>query len=313
MIVHDIASLPTEGRGVHLAIGMFDGVHLGHQSVIETALHTARRRGGIAAVLTFDPHPSRLFRPDSPTLMMLPPAIKARLLLSMGIDAVVIQPFTRELGSVPAPDFLGWLKARQPALQSVSVGANFRFGQRRLGDIATLVESSRAQGVAVFSTPYLEVDGQPVSSTRIRGLLAEGRVAEANLLLGRNYSSCAPVVPGRQLGRTLGFPTFNMEWSPELRPRAGVYAVLLRHPSGGILEGVANYGSRPTLETPTPTPLLEVHCMRDPGPMPKDTPVQVDWIDFIRPELRFDSLDVLRQQIAADKLEASIRLARHRA
>jgi riboflavin kinase/FMN adenylyltransferase len=287
-------------RPVHLAIGMFDGVHLGHRAVIEAAVQSARRSGGLAVVLTFWPHPSALFRPDNPTRLIQDAPLKARMLLALGVDAVVTQPFTTELAGVAAADFLAWLKQRLPTLAAVYVGENFRFGQGRKGDVTQLLASARALGLTVFSAPRVNLDGEPISSTRIRGLLEAGEVAAANTLLGYSYFAEGVVRPGKRLGRGLGFPTLNLAWSPGLRPRYGVYVVRVASAkSAEPLPAVANYGLRPTVEQTT-EPRLESHIL---GPCPIDAgdEIKVEWLRFLRPEMKFSGLDELRAQIERDR------------
>ena len=176
------AVLPA--RPLHLAIGMFDGVHLGHRAVVETAVKSARQDGGLSAVLTFWPHPSALFRPDNPTKLIQNASTKSRMLLALGVDAVITQSFTPELAAVSAEEFLPWLQRRLQRLAVVYVGENFRFGRDRRGDVALLKEIGQRQGVKVFSAPRVASHGEPVSSTRIRALLEEGKIEVANALLG---------------------------------------------------------------------------------------------------------------------------------
>ena len=302
-------SLPTEfaglesvalpARPVHLAIGMFDGVHLGHRAVIEAAVQSARRSGGLAVVLTFWPHPSALFRPGDPTRLMLDKATRAKLLLRLGADAVVTQPFTPAFAAITAPDFVAWLKQRLPQLAAVYVGENFRFGRGRHGDVVLLVEEARRHGLGMFSAPRVNFDGVPISSTRIRGLLAAGEMESANALLGYTYFAEGVVMPGKRLGRTIGFPTLNLAWAPELRPRFGVYAMRVSgEKSPAPLPGVANYGLRPTVEQTT-EPRLETHVL---GACPFDAgdTITVEWLRFLRAEAKFAGVDELRAQIARD-------------
>jgi len=293
---------------LHLAIGMFDGVHLGHQAVIEAALHSARQSGGVAAVLTFHPHPSRLFHPQSPTLLLMPPEQKARFLREFGVDLVIAQPFTRQFAQLRADHFLPYLKKYLPHLAAVYVGENFRFGHKRAGDVDLLVRSGRDLGIAVVSIARLRHNGRPVSSTRIRELLARGAIDEASRLLGYTYYCEGIVQPGRQQGRKIGFPTLNLAWEPEARPALGVYAVRLRAAHGRWRRGVANYGHRPTVEhLGIVKPLLETHLLgRGPAPGPRAR-VRVEWLEFLRPERKFPSLDALKKQIARDCVAAEKR------
>jgi riboflavin kinase/FMN adenylyltransferase len=298
----DHAALPL--APLHLAIGMFDGVHLGHRAVIEAAVQSARRSGGTAAVLTFSPHPSTLFRPNQPTRLIMDAANKARVLHRLGVDAMITQPFTPEFAQVAALDFLPWLRQRAPQLAAVYVGENFRFGQGRKGDIALLVAEGKKLGVTVFSAPRVNFDGEPISSTRIRVLLEAGDVAAANALLGYSYFAEGPVVPGKRLGRTIGFSTLNVAWAPDLRPRFGVYVVRVAGAKAvTALPGVANYGLRPTVEHAV-EPLLEAHVLGD-CPFEAGDTVTVKWLRFLRPERKFSGVEELRAQIAKDRAEAA--------
>jgi riboflavin kinase/FMN adenylyltransferase len=288
---------------LHLAIGMFDGVHLGHHAVVEAALQSARRSGGIAGVLTFHPHPSALFHPDRPTRLIMELPTKTRHLLRLGLDAVITQPFTPDFAHIAATDFLPWLKERLPGLAAVYVGENWRFGAARKGDVALLVAEGRRLGVSIFSAPPVNFDGEPVSSTRIRNLLEAGDVAAAGALLGYAYYAEGPVQSGRRLGRTLGFPTLNLAWAPDLRPRLGVYVARVSGPkSGAALPAVANYGLRPTVELAT-EPRLEAHVLGA-CPFNQGDAITVEWLRFLRPEMKFGGLDELRAQIARDVADA---------
>ncbi len=295
------ARLP--GRSLHLAIGMFDGVHLGHRAVIESAVQSSRADDGLGAVLTFWPHPSTLFRPASRTLLIQSAGIKSRMLTSLGVDVVITQSFNPALAEVKAEEFLPWLLVRLPRLAALYVGENFRFGQGRRGDTAMLVAAGRQHGVRVYSAPRVNLDGEPISSTRIRELLEAGEIASANARLGYHYFSEGVVAPGKRLGRTLGFPTLNVAWSPEHRPRLGVYAVRV---SGGAsanaLPAVANFGLRPTVEQ-AEVPRVEAHLLGD-CPFGEGDEVKVEWLAFLRPELKFAGVAELRAQISLDRLAA---------
>ena len=299
---------------VHVAVGMFDGVHLGHRAVIEAAVQSARRIGGRSVVLTFDPHPSVLFRPEDPVRLILSTEEKVRLIGALGVDAVVVQPFTREFASVEADDFLPFLRRRLPGLAAVYVGENWRYGRGRLGDVAGLLEAGRREGVTVFSAPRVSLDGAVISSTRIRGAIAAGRIDEAGALLGYVYPTVGTVVTGRRLGRTIDFPTLNIDWNPDLRPRFGVYVVRVEAASGDLAAnlrpgdprayhpGVANYGVRPTVEN-TPVARLEIHIL-GPCPYTYGDRLRVEWLRFLRPEEKFESLPALVAQIGRDAAAA---------
>ncbi len=297
-------------RPLHLAIGMFDGAHLGHRAVIDASVQAARQSGGTAAVLTFWPHPSALFRPENPTRLIHDGAMKARVLLTLGVDAVITESFTPALAGVSAEEFLPWLKHRLPQLVSVYVGENFRFGRGRVGDVALMVRSGRQHGISVVSAPRVTLLGESISSTRIRGLLEAGQIAQANELLGYTYFAQGVVVPGKRLGRTIGFPTLNIGWSPDLRPRFGVYAVRVSGPGSVVpLSAVANYGLRPTVEQSS-EPRLEAHVV-GPCPFGEGDAITVDWLRFIRPEMKFSGLDALRGQIEKDCADVIVDFSLH--
>jgi riboflavin kinase/FMN adenylyltransferase len=297
----DHVALP--GRPIHAAIGIFDGVHLGHRAVIEAAVQSARHSGGVSIVLTFDPHPSVVLNPANPTRMILDLPAKREKLGQLGLDAIVVQPFTRDFAAITAEDFVPYIKRYLPRLSGIYVGENFRFGRARRGDVAMLVAEGRRHGIAVFSAPRVNLDGEPISSTRIRERILEGDMKGAAALLGYVYTAAGTVVHGKHLGRTIGFPTLNLGWSPDLRPLYGVYAVRVNGAkSYGWLPAVANYGLRPTVEE-TQEPRLEIH-MLETCPYHAGDPVAVEWVRFLRPEKKFGGIAELRGQIAKDVAEA---------
>jgi riboflavin kinase/FMN adenylyltransferase len=183
------------------------------------------------------------------------------------------------------------------------VGENWRFGAGRRGDVALLVAGARKLGISLFSAPRVNFDGEPISSTRIRDLLEAGNVESAGALLGYEYYAEGKVESGRRLGRELGFPTLNLAWTPGLRPRFGVYVVRVEgEKSRAPLPAVANYGLRPTVEQAS-EPRLEPHVL-GPCPFNQGDPIKVEWLHFLRPEMKFGSLDELRAQIARDTADA---------
>ena len=284
---------------IHVAIGMFDGVHLGHRVVVESAVQSARHSSGVSVVLTFSPHPSVLFRPENPTRMILDLPAKIARLGTLGVAAVVVQPFTRDFAAVAAEEFVPLIKRHLPRLAGIYVGENFRFGQGRKGDVAMLIREGRRHGITVFSAPRVNLDGEPISSTRIRERIQAGDMKGAAALLGYVYTAEGTVVHGKHLGRTLGFPTLNLGWSPDLRPLYGVYAVRVSgSKSYGWLPAVANYGLRPTVEQSV-EPRLEIHLLVA-CPYGAGDPVAVEWVRFLRPEQKFGGIDELRAQIARD-------------
>ncbi len=297
----EAGSLPA--KPLFLAIGMFDGVHLGHRAVVSASVQSAQRGGGLSAVLTFWPHPSRLFRPDDSVRQIQGPALRARHLFGLGVDVVITEPFTSEFAALEAEDFVPTLRRSLAGLQTIYVGENWHFGRGRRGDVKLLLEEGRKVGLSVFSAPRVNFDGVPISSTRIRKDLEAGEMGRANTMLGYSYSAEGLVTPGKRLGRTLGFPTLNVPWNPELRPRYGVYLVRIRKTGTGLwLPAVANYGLRPTAETVT-EPRLEVHVL---GPCDEreGDHVEVEWLEFVRAEQRFSGLDALKSQIGQDRAQA---------
>lgn len=294
-------ALPS--KPAHVAIGIFDGVHLGHRAVLEAAVQSARSCAGVSAVLTFNPHPSVLINPSNPTRMIQDLPTKIDRLGQLGLDAVIVQPFTREFAATPADDFLPLIQRHLKRLAGVYVGENFRFGVGRRGDVPALVEQGRRLGVPVFSAPPVSLDGEAISSTRIRSALESGNMGLASAMLGYPYTSQGEVVHGKHMGRTLGFPTLNLGWSPELRPRYGVYAMRVSGPrSVGWMPAVANYGLRPTVEQ-TSEPRLEIHMLSECPYGPGDV-VKVEWIRFLRAEQKFGSLAELTSQIGRDVAQA---------
>jgi riboflavin kinase/FMN adenylyltransferase len=307
-----LARFPALPPPVHLAVGVFDGVHLGHRAVIGGAVDAARAAGGAAAVLTFSPHPSRILRPQHPVPRIFGDAEKDALLAGLGVRCVVREPFTREFAALDAPTFLDLLRRGARGLAGVHVGRDFRFGHARAGDAALLAAQAERFGLRVFTTPEVVAGGARVSSTRIRALLEAGDVASANILLGRAYAAAGAVTGGRALGRTLGAPTLNLPWEPEARPRFGVYAVRARAADAGAwFAAVANYGLRPTVEAGAEgvRPLLETHLLADAASVAaagfgEGAPLRVEWLNFLRPEKKFAGIAALRAQIGADAAAA---------
>jgi riboflavin kinase / FMN adenylyltransferase len=297
-----LAAADLPAGPVHLALGMFDGLHRGHQAVIAGALRAARADGGQAGLLTFWPHPSAVLRPDQPARLLLPRDGKLAVIARLGLDFLIEEPFTPALAATSAGDFVRRMKSALPGLASVHVGENFRFGRGREGDAGSLAADAGAAGFSALRLPRLQLDGAPVSSSRIRDLVAGGSLEQANALLGYSYFCTAQVESGRRLGRTIGFPTLNLRWEPGLQPAYGVYVVEVEEPSGRRVPGVANYGLRPTVEQ-TVRPLLEVHVLGETAVQYGDT-VTVRWLRFLRPERKFAGVEELRAQIGQDRAAA---------
>lgn len=290
---------------VHLCIGVFDGVHAGHRAVLAAARDRARAEGGEVAALTFEPHPSRVLRPEAPTPLILGRAQKEERLREAGADRVAHQRFDEAHRAIAAEDYLDWLAAAFPGLRSVHVGENFRFGAGRRGDPALLSRQGAARGVAVRAAEPVTVAGEPASSSRIRAALAAGEVELANRMLVRPYEAEGVITPGRELGRRLGLPTLNLPWEPELKPAFGVYAAEVISGSGVAEPAVMNWGVRPTVEAGPVAPLVEAHLLRPAGRVPgPGEAIRVRWLGRIREERRFDGLEQLRRQVDDDRARA---------
>jgi len=299
--ISDFKELSEVRIPLHLAIGVFDGIHLGHVAVIEPSIAAAKANGEHSAILTFDPHPSRLFKKDKGTQLIMDLKSKTRRLHEIGVDVVIAKTFDQEFSSITADQFLIYLKRELPSLKAVYVGENFRFGQGRTGDIKTLINSGTQLGIDVWSIDRIKQNGLAISSTRIRAALAKGEIENVNALLGYHYFSEGLVQPGQKLGRTLGFPTLNLDWSPESKPCFGVYAVRFRsEESDQWVDGIANYGIRPTVSGDNQDlPILEVHSFGL-SDFREDAILVVEWLYFIRKEQRFPNIGDLKNQISLD-------------
>ncbi|MCA0278072.1 MAG: bifunctional riboflavin kinase/FAD synthetase [Proteobacteria bacterium] len=295
--------VPARLRGGVVAIGNFDGIHRGHQAVLERALEEARRRGVPALVLTFEPHPRKVFRPDVPLFVLTPPHVKARLIEALGFDGVIERPFTRAFSSQSAEDFVTAILQDQLGISHVVTGFDFHFGKNRQGGPAFLMESGERHGFGVTLVDAFRDEGaEIVSSSRIRELLTQGEAAEAAGLLGYRYTVEAEVVGGAQLGRTLGFPTANMQLSPETTLKEGIYAVRFRRADGTLHDGVASFGRRPTVGDNL-APLLETFVFDFSGDLYGEI-ASVSFFGYLRGEIKFDGLDPLVAQMKLDEAEA---------
>lgn len=293
--------LPAELRGSCVALGNFDGVHRGHRAVIGTAQRIAAEIGAPSAVLTFEPHPRSVFRPDDPPFRLTPFRIKARLLEALGLDMLFVQHFDAAFSSLTAQQFVEQVLVRDLGARHVVAGYDFVFGHKRGGDIAYLREMGARLGFGVTEVVPVQDDaGAVFSSTRVRQALAEGRPDEAAAILGHPFEIEGRVEHGDKRGRTIGFPTANVELGEYQRPKFGVYAVLAGIDQGGETvwhKGVANLGRRPTVGGLVER--LEVHLFDFGGDL-YGRHLRVQLHRFLRPEMKFDSFDQLKSQIAAD-------------
>jgi riboflavin kinase/FMN adenylyltransferase len=282
-------------RGAAVALGNFDGVHLGHQALVREAARLGR-----AAAVTFQPHPGKVLQPElAPQLITLLPR-KLELLEAAGADAVVVQPFTSGYARTTPAEFEAQLFDVLGAAHAV-VGADFTYGARRAGTVETLRQAAALRGASVHVVPAVAVDGVVVSSSKVREYLLEGRVEAAQRLLGRPFDLDGMVVPGDRRGRTIGVPTANVDTQNELRPAAGVYAVTVRFREGdGFGErraGAANIGVKPTFGGTAVT--VEVHLLDFSGDL-YGRELRVEFLERLRPEQRFGSVAELVGQIRRD-------------
>lgn len=299
------STVPERFRGGIVALGNFDGFHAGHQAVVGRAVARARAEGRPALVATFDPHPVRFFRPDIPPFRLTSLDQREALFADAGADAMLVFHFDAELAAVTAQAFVGeWLSHRIGAA-GVVTGEDFTFGARRGGNVAVLRALAPGHGMSVDSveavTPGDEPAGAPVSSSRIREALRAGDPGEAARLLTRPFAVQGVVEHGDKRGRTLGYPTANLQLGDYLRPLFGVYAVRGRRSDGSVVDGVANLGVRPMFDPPKE--LLESFFFDFAGDLYGEV-IEVELHAWLRGEARFEGLDALIEQMKRDEVGA---------
>jgi riboflavin kinase/FMN adenylyltransferase len=300
--------LPEALRGGVIAIGNFDGVHRGHRAVLDRALELAEARGVPALVLTFEPHPRSIFRPETPVFRLTPAPLKARILEAIGFRSVIEYPFDREFSQRSADEFVNSILVDWLGASAVVTGFDFHFGKGREGGPAFLMAAGKRHGFDVTLVDAFRDEGADVvSSSRIRSLLCEGDVAGAAGLLGYRFTVESEVIGGQKLGRTLGYPTANMALAPETELKAGIYAVRFRRPDGAIHDGVASFGYRPTV-TENGAALLETYVFDFSGDLYGEI-CSVSFFGHLRDELKFDGLEPLVAQIRRDEEEARAMLS----
>ena len=304
-VFHQLQDVAVGTRRTSVAIGNFDGLHLGHVALINQMLTHARESGAIPAVLTFFPHPVEVLRPSQPLERLTTGSEKLALLERAGVELVLVAKFDSHLAALSPEDFFTNYLAEGLRADSVHVGFNFRFGKGRAGDTRVLGELCAARGIGLHVEPPVELDGVKVSSTTIRKLLAEGNVAQAARLLGRRYSVSGQVQPGDGRGHQLGFPTANLHCPAEkLLPMNGVYVTRAVWQKQSFLS-VTNVGIRPTFQSPGAAPTravpahVEVHVL-DFSSRLYDEFVELQFCERIRDEKKFDSIEALKRQIASD-------------
>ena len=280
------------------AIGNFDGVHCGHQFLLRETKALADQLGAPSGVVVFDPHPRRFFKPDEAPFLLTTPQRRSALLKAYGVDEVISLPFNAELAALSPEAFVEEVLIGALNLQGVVTGAEFRFGKGRAGDAALLKKLFEAAGRSALTVTPLDQKeaAQKIGSSAVRNALREGEVTRATQLLGRPWSITGIVQEGRRLGRTIGFATANIFLGDILAPRFGVYAVMVKH-GDKTYQAVANFGVKPTVGDHEP--VLEAHLFDFDADIYGEE-LEVVFYDFLRAEQKFDGLDALKAQIAAD-------------
>lgn len=304
-IFNDWRDLPAAARGASVALGNFDGVHIGHAEVLRAA--HAGRPDALRAVLTFEPHPHTFFRPQDPPFRLSLSSERAAALTALGVEILYELPFNADFSHITGEKFITEVLHKGLGAAHIACGPDFAFGHRRSGDITLLTRRAEELGMGLTIVPPVGDAQGPISSTRIRRLLQEGYPERAAVLLGRPHAIRGKVVHGDERGRTIGFPTANIQLGAHLEPARGVYAVTARLPDGSTVKGVANIGLRPTVGGTESR--LEAHLFDFSGDLyGKELAVALH--AFIREEQKFESFDALKAQIARDALEARALLDR---
>ena len=289
--------------GAVFTIGNFDGVHLGHQAILRYVVDRADALGTVSAIMTFDPHPVKLLRPRIAPRLLSNLNQRLELIKRTGIEIALVVPFTHRLARMTAEDFVKDVLVDRLGTEEVYIGANFRFGADRGGDVALLERMGEELGFKAAASPIVEVDGGVVSSTRVRQAVSDGRVEEAATMLGRHVFIDGRVLEGKRLGRKLGFPTLNIEVKNEIEPACGVYVTAVHIPSfGRTFASVTNVGTRPTVyENSVLT--IETHLLDFMADVYRES-VRLFFVRRLRSEVNFPSTVQLMAQIQRD-VEAS--------
>jgi riboflavin kinase / FMN adenylyltransferase len=298
------SAVPASLRGGVVALGNFDGFHLGHQAVVGRAVERARSEGRPVLVATFDPHPMRFFRPDSPYFRLTTLDQRQRLFAAAGVDAMLVFHFDATFAAVTAEDFVAEQLGRRIGAAGVVTGEDFTFGKGRGGNVALLKELAGRHGVSADAVAPVEDGEGPISSSRIRDALRAGDCPTATRLLTRPFTIEGVVEHGDKRGRELGYPTANLSLANYLRPRFGIYAVRGRL-QGERVGGVANLGVRPMFDPPKE--LLEPYFFDWSGDLYGQV-IEVELVRFLRPEAKLDNLEALTAQMRADEAAAKAAL-----
>jgi riboflavin kinase/FMN adenylyltransferase len=301
-VFHKLEEVPAGFGPTLLSVGNFDGVHRAHARVLADIVPRARAQGCKSVAVTFEPHPMRILRPDSGLKLLTPTSEKLRLLENTDLDAVLLLPFTRDLSLMTAQDFAHNILKKGLQAREVHEGYNFHFGNKAAGDVSLLAEFGRQMGFEVKVYPELCLRGEPVSSTQIRKLLAEGQVSRARPLLGRPFNILSTPGRGRGYGSKYTVPTINLSRYEELVPKDGVYVTRTRV-GEECFDSVTNVGNRPTFGTESfaiETHLLNFHPLE----LTPETEVEIHFLQRLRDEIKFASVEALREQIGKDVRKA---------
>ena len=298
--------IPERLRGAILALGNFDGFHLGHQAVVSRAVQRGAHERRPVIVATFDPHPVRHFRPDTPPFRLTSLNQRERMFGHAGADAMLVFAFGAALAATSAEDFVASLLADRIGAAGVVTGTDFTFGQGRAGNAQLLRQLGAAHGIAAETVAAVMLDGQPVSSSRVRDALTAGNPGAATRLLTRPFAVEGVVEHGDKRGKELGWPTANLQLGNYLRPAYGIYAARIRLDDDSEHDGVASLGTRPMFLPPKE--LLEAVLFDFDGDLYGKT-IEVGLLHYLRPEMTFDGLDALKGQMTADAAEARRLLA----
>jgi riboflavin kinase/FMN adenylyltransferase len=306
-VVHDWRGLSADLRGASVALGNFDGVHKGHERVVEAAVGEARLKGVKAGVISFEPHPRRYFQPDAEPFRVMSPGQQARALERLGVDVLYRLPFDAVMAEMSDETFAHEVLSDGLGVVHVAAGFDVTFGKGRTGDGDLLCAYGKRFGFGVTIVERMAtLEGVKYASTEARRAIASGRPEEVEAILGHPFAMEGEVMQGDQRGRQLGFPTANIALGDYVRPAFGVYAVRARLPDGRIVPGVANIGDRPTVGGTEAR--LEVHLF-DLAEDLYGQVLEVELVAFIRPEMKFAGLDQLKARIALDAAEARKRLS----
>jgi riboflavin kinase / FMN adenylyltransferase len=313
IIIRDSTPPVAIPRGAVVAMGNFDGVHLGHRAVIAAALQMARIQGRPALAVTFEPHPRRFFSPNTPQFRLSDERAKLRLLAGTGLEGAVVMTFDKNRAGTTAKDFIHHDLIDRLGVSGVAVGYDFHFGKGRVGSPSLLVNEAPRLGIEVDVQPHIDIDERPVSSSAIRMALAEGQIEDATAMLGGPWFITGEVIHGDKRGRDLGYPTANIRLDNNCGLKHGIYAVRVGREQGRNqgkhqlrFNGVASFGRRPTFDNGAP--LLEIFLFDFDGDLYGAT-LDVAFISFIRDELKFDSVDALVARMDEDSTRARAALA----